>query len=118
MYRGAVLKPHQEIDTMKQLIALGTLLFTLNAAAGCPSAIPTQTPEIPNGSAANEQAMREAMTAVRSYVRSIESFLDCRDATLSDREYDELVDRASAAADAYNRELQHFQQHDKVVAQY
>lgn len=103
---------------MKQLIAFGTLLFTLNAAAGCPSAIPTQTPDIPNGSAASEQAMREAMAAVRLYVRAIEGFLDCRDLTLSDRDYDELVDRASAAADAYNRELQRFQQQDKVVAQY
>jgi len=49
---------------------------------------------------------------------AIEAFLDCRDIILSDRNYDELVDRASAAAHAYNRELQGFQQHDTVVAQY
>jgi len=103
---------------MKQFIAFGTLLFTLNAAAGCPSAIPNQTPEVPNGSAASEQAMREAMAAVRSYVRTIEAFLDCRDIILSDRNYDELVDRASAAADAYNMELQRFRQHDRVLAKY
>lgn len=102
---------------MKQLIALGTLLFTLNAAASCP-AVPTSTPEIPDGAAASEQAMREAMAAVRTYVRSIEAHLDCRDITLSDRNHDELVDQAIAAADAYNRELQRFQQHDAVVAQY
>lgn len=102
---------------MKQLIALGTLLFTLNAAADCPAA-PTSTPEIPDGAVASEQAMREAMAAVTTYVRSIEARLDCRDITLSDRNHDELVDQAIAAADAYNRELQRFEQHDKVVAQY
>jgi hypothetical protein len=103
---------------MKQLIALGTLLFTLNAAAGCPSAIPAEAPEIPDGAAASEQAMREAMAAVRSYVQTIEAFLDCRDLALSDRQFDELVDRAGAAADAYNSELLRFQQRDEVIAQY
>lgn len=102
---------------MKQLIVLGTLLFTFNAAAGCP-AVPATTPEIPDGAAASEPAMREAMAAVSTYVRSIEAYLDCRGITLSDRNYDELVDRAIAAADAYNRELQRFEQNNEVVAQY
>ncbi len=68
---------------MKQLIALGTLLFTFNAAAGCPSAVPARTPEIPNGAAASEQSMFDAMAAVRSYVQTIEAYLDCRDFALS-----------------------------------
>jgi hypothetical protein len=45
----------------EQLIALGTLLFTFNAAAGCPSAVPAKDPEIPNGAAASEQSMFDAM---------------------------------------------------------
>ena len=102
---------------MKQLIALGTLLFTFNAAAGCPSAVPARTPEIPNGAAASEQSMFDAMAAVRSYVQTIEAYLDCRDFALSDRRYDELVDKASDAAGAYNRELVRFQQRDEALAQ-
>ena len=98
---------------MKQLIALGTLLFTFNAVAGCPSAVPARTPD---GAAASEQSMFDAMAAVRSYVQTIEAYLDCRDFALSDRRYDELVDKASDAAGAYNRELVRFQQRDEALA--
>jgi hypothetical protein len=104
------------MDTMKQLIALGTLLFTFNVAASCPSAVPARTPEIPDGAATSEQSMVVAMTAVRTYVQTIEAYLDCRDFALSDRRYDELVDKASDAAGAYNRELVRFQQRDEALA--
>jgi hypothetical protein len=103
---------------MKQAIALTALLFTFNVAAGCPSAVPAKAPAIPDGAAANEQSMYDAMTAVRSYVQTIESYLDCRDLAFSDRSHNKLVDRASASAAAYNRELLRFRQRDEVLAQY
>jgi hypothetical protein len=102
---------------MKHLIALVTLLFTFNAAAGCPSAVPAKTPEIPNGAAASEQSMLDAMAAVRSYVHTIEAYLDCRDFALSDRHHNEMVDKASDAAGVYNRELRRFQERDEALAQ-
>ncbi len=102
---------------MKQIITFAALLFALNAAADCPPALPSNAPAIPDGAAATEPAMYAAMGAVRSYVQTIEAYLDCRDLTISDRRYNKLVDRASAAADAYNRELLRFRQREEALAQ-
>ena len=101
---------------MKYLIALSTLLFALNASAACPSSKLTEMPGIPAGPAANEETMRSARVAVQAYVANIETYLDCRDMALTDRSYNELVDRAIAAADAYNRELRLYQRQGGVLA--
>ena len=101
---------------MKHLIALSTLLFALNASAECPSSVPTKMPRIPAGPAANEETMRGAGVAVQAYVANIEAHLNCRDMELTDRSYNELVDRAIAAADAYNRELRLYQRQGEVLA--
>jgi hypothetical protein len=101
---------------MKHFIALSTLLFALNASAECPSSVPTEMPAIPAGPAANEETMRGAGVAVRAYVAHIEEHLNCRDKELTDRSYNELVDRAIAAADAYNRELRLYQRQGEVLA--
>lgn len=90
---------------MKHLFALSTLLVALNASAECPSSIPTEMPAIPDGPAATEEAMRDARVATQAYVSTIEGYLRCRDRQLSAGSYNALVDRAIAAADAYNREL-------------
>jgi hypothetical protein len=103
---------------MKQAIALTALLFSFNAAAGCPSAVPAKAPTIPDGAAATAQSMYVAMTAVRSYVQTIEAYLDCRDLALRTHSHNKLVNRASAVADAYNRELLRFRQREEVLAQY
>jgi len=102
---------------MRQIIALVALLSTANAVADCPSAAPTQAPAIPDGVIASEQLMLDAMVDVRSYVQTIETYLDCSNFILSDRRHDELVHKARDAAGAYNRELLRFQQRDEVVAQ-
>lgn len=103
---------------MKQAIALTALLFSFNAAAGCPFAVPAQAPAIPDQEAATEQSMHDAMTAIQAYVQTIEAYLDCRDLAFSDRIHNKMVDKASASADAYNRELLRFRQRDEVLAQY
>jgi len=103
---------------MKQAIALTAVLFTFNAAAGCPSAVPAKAPAIPDGATATQQSMYDAMTAVQSYVQAIEAYLDCRDLTFSDRSHNKVVDRASASAKAYNSELLRFRQREDVLAQY
>ena len=102
---------------MKQLIVLGALLFAVNAAADCPSSVPAKTPEIPDGVIASEQLMRDAMVDIRTYVHTIETYLDCSDFILSARRHDELVHKARDVANAYNRELLRFQRRDEVVAQ-
>lgn len=101
---------------MKRTIALSTLLFALNASADCPSRIPTQMPAIPDGPTASEQAMRGGQIAVQAYVSTIEAYLRCRNILLRDGPYNELLDRAISAADAYNRELQVFKQQDDMLA--
>lgn len=101
---------------MKRLVALSTLLFALNASADCPSRIPTEMPAIPDGPTATAEAMLDARVAFQSYVSTIEAYLRCRDQELADSSYNELVDRAMAAADAYNRELKIYQRRDGMLA--
>jgi len=101
---------------MKRLIALSTLLFALNASAECPSDITTEIPGMPDGSAASEETMRNAQVAMRTYVAAIEAYLRCRDLELTTSSYNELVDKAMAGADAYNRELRSYQRQDDMLA--
>ncbi len=101
---------------MKHLIALSTLLFALNAAAACPSIKPTEMPTIPDGSAANEQTMLDARVAVQAYLGNIDAILRCHDLQLTNRSYNELVDREMAVADAYNSELRRYQGRDGILA--
>lgn len=101
---------------MKQFIALGALLLHLNTAAACPSEVPSSAPDIPDGAVASEQSMYTAMETVQTYVHTIEVYLECQEALLTSRYHNELVDRVSDSADAYNRELLRFRQRDEVLA--
>ena len=101
---------------MKHLIALSTLLLALHASAECPSDIPADMPVVPSGPAATGEAMREARVATLAYVKTVEAYLRCRNVLLPDIAYNQLVDRATTAADAYNRELRIYRQRTEVLA--
>ena len=101
---------------MKHLIALSTLLIALHAAAECPSDIPAEMPVVPSGPAATEEALRDARVATLAYVKTVEAYLRCRNLLLPDIAYNQLVDRATTAAEAYNRELQSYRQRTEVLA--
>ena len=97
---------------MKRLLALPCLLLALDAAAStsCPRSVPAEQPQIPDGRIATETAMRESHAAVKSYVTEIENYLSCWEFALMSRPYNHMVDRAQTAADAYNVELNNFNQ--------
>jgi hypothetical protein len=101
---------------MKHLIALSTLLFALHASAECPSDIPADMPAVPSGTAATGEAMRDARVATLAYVKTVEAYLRCRNLLLPDIAYNQLVERATTAADAYNRELRSYRQRTEALA--
>lgn len=101
---------------MKHLIALSTLLFALHAAAECPSDIPAEMPTVPSGPAVTEEALRNARVATLAYVKTVEAYLRCRNLLLPDIAYNQLVERATTAADDYNRALQAYRQRTEVLA--
>jgi len=100
---------------MKHSVAVLTFAFALNAQAGCP-VVPDSMPAIPDGHSATADSMRSAKEAVEDYVRTIEGYLACRNRLLGDMQYDQLVDQALAAADAFNVQLQHYRERDGVLA--
>jgi hypothetical protein len=77
---------------MKYALALLTLTFTLNAAAGCPLEAPEK-------------------------MRTIEDLLECRGIMLSSSHYDELFNKATDAANAFNTQLRIYRENNETLAQ-
>jgi|TARA_B110000503_G_scaffold85816_1_gene130683 hypothetical protein len=102
---------------MKYALALLSLTFTLNAAAGCPLEAPNKMPVTPDGASASPDTMASSMSAVRAYVRTIEDLLECRGIMLSSSHYDELLSKAMDAANAFNTQLRIYQENNETLAQ-
>jgi len=101
---------------MKPMITLALVLLAGNAVAECPRALPENPPAIPNGNSASAEAMYEAQTATHDYVSTIESYLQCWDPLITAPNYNRLVDRATAAAEAYNTELTRYRQRAELAS--
>lgn len=100
---------------MKVLLTLPALLLAANTWAACPAAKPDAAPGIPNGMTATHQDMAAAQEAVKTYVNSVEAWLECR-RSLHPLMYNRALAQAEAAADAYNAELATFRKRDQLLA--
>lgn len=101
---------------MKRLLIAAFLVSaSANTLAACPAPLPRDVPTIPNGSVASAGVMAEAGKDVRSYVRALEAYLDCRE-YLPLLQHNYLVDKAETLAGAYNSELASFFGRDDMLA--
>lgn len=104
---------------MKYVIAVLAVVvatFALKASASCPLTAPDGMPSIPDGASASTASMQAAMAEVQAYVRASEEFLDCRGSMLSSSHYDEVLDNATQAADAFNAQLARYRESNGSVA--
>ena len=104
---------------MKPIIAASIVTAILSASAAqaeCPRRIPKVLPDVPDGSMATEDAMRDAQVRTAAFVRNIEDYLVCWEPLLSDASHNRLVEKAQDAAEAYNTELLRFRQRDDIAA--
>ena len=101
---------------MKALLVVPAMLIAMNAAAECPVKRPTQAPEMPVVSSASKAEMLAAQTATQAYVDSVVDFLNCREYSIHDVEYNYFVGAAHSAADKYNETLREFKQRDALAS--
>lgn len=101
---------------MKRFIVLTLFLASVGAHAECPRSLPTERPDIPDGKTATADSMLQAQKSTASYVHNIEDYLSCWQPMLTNSNHNRLVNKAMAAATAYNRELKRFRQREELAA--
>ena len=101
---------------MKALLAVPAMLIAMNAAAACPAKRPAEAPEMPAVATASRADMVAAQTATQHYVDAVVDFLNCRDYSMHDVEYNYFVDAAHTAAEKYNETLRAYKQREALAS--
>ena len=99
-------------------LSLGAVIMALSLSAKaveCSRAFPGEAPPAPDGRTASHAEMEDAQLAIGNYVRSVESYLVCWEPLLNAVIHNQMVDRARAAADAYNAQLSVYRQQGDVA---
>lgn len=91
----------------RTLMASLFVVASASSLADCIAPLPRTMPAIPDGSSASAEIMVRAGEDVRTYVRSLEAYLECRN-SLNPLQHNYLVDKAETLAAAYNEELANF----------
>lgn len=101
---------------MKALLAVPAMMIAMNAAADCPAKRPVEAPEMPVVATATKSDMVAAQTATQDYVDGVVQFLNCRDYSMHDVEYNYFVEAAYSAAEKYNETLREYKQRDALAS--
>lgn len=99
----------------RMLIASMLVAASASSLADCIAPLPRAMPAVPDGSTASAAVMARAGDEVRSYVRALEAYLDCRD-SLHPLQHNYLVEKAETLAGAYNEELASFVGREELLA--
>ena len=99
---------------MKMIVVLVASLMSATAFGNCSDAALLDRPDIPLGQEANLEQMLAAQAAVRSYVRSGETYLNCVEP--EPFVYDLIVHRLERTAKRYNRERSRYLEQQEAVA--
>ncbi len=101
---------------MKRILIASMCVFgSASSLADCFAPQPRVMPVIPDGTSASAAVMAQAGDDVRRYVRTLESYLDCRD-SLHPLQHNYLVDKAETLAAEYNEELASFFGREEMLA--
>jgi hypothetical protein len=100
---------------IKHLMAIPTLLFAAHASAGCPTSFPAEQPIVPDGKSASEAEMYRAQVAVKAYVDTIETLLECRTGLIP-LQQNRGVFLAEQVANDYNEALQEYREKASLAA--
>jgi hypothetical protein len=106
---------YQEKHAMKHLFPAVAMMLSFNVYAQCPSSLPAERPEVPDGSVSSFEVMFEAQLRVERYVMRIEDYLACRQFVRRFR-HDHLVTQAAKAADEFNAELAEYKRSTARIA--